>query len=611
MNTALPSLKNLILKLSTLFTLLVIFIANTVDTQAQNRPFITTWETTTANETITISTGLYRDLDIMIDWGDGTVEPWVNFGDPSHTYDSAGTYTVEISGVFPSIQLNNSTSATKLMSIEQWGDIEWQSFTNAFYGASNMVYNATDAPNLSLVTNMRDMFRDASSFNGDISSWDVSNVIDMGGVFRDASSFNGDISNWDVSNATNMVYMFFGASAFNQDLNNWDVSSVTAMAGLFKDASAFNGRISNWDVNKVTNMAEMFSGAMSFNQDINEKITFNVRRWNVRNVTSMKDMFKGAISFNRDIRQWGVNNVINMSGMFSGATSFNQDIGRWDVSNVVYMSNMFSGATAFNQDIGSWVVRNVTSMGGMFSGASSFNQNLNSWSVFNVTNMNEMFSRAISFNQDLSRWQLSNVIYMKNMFFGATAFDQNLGSWQIRNAQDLNGMFDSTNVSTANYDATLIGWSSRLLRSNVTIGVSGLQYCVGRDARQTIIDNYNWTFSGDELVSCLIENQLVSPEITETVEPPVDLIWNMTHNPVGYEYEFQLSATEDFSEVLVSQTKTDFDTTYNFIPSIQIDFSNNYYWRVRSVGTINEEDSTEWVQRELNVEIVNPELTTE
>jgi surface protein len=41
---------------------------------------------------------------------------------------------------------------------------------------------------------MINMF-DNSQFNGDISSWDVSNVTDMGGMFGD-SKFDGDISKW-------------------------------------------------------------------------------------------------------------------------------------------------------------------------------------------------------------------------------------------------------------------------------------------------------------------------------------------------------------------------------------------------------------------------------
>ena len=45
---------------------------------------------------------------------------------------------------------------------------------------------------------MIDMFYD-SNFNGDISSWDVSNVKNMNYMFK-KSKFNGDISNWDLTN---------------------------------------------------------------------------------------------------------------------------------------------------------------------------------------------------------------------------------------------------------------------------------------------------------------------------------------------------------------------------------------------------------------------------
>ena len=74
----------------------------------------------------------------------------------------------------------------------------------------------------------------------------------------------GEISNWDTSKVTNMRFMFKGATSFNQPLNNWDVSNVTDMWALFMNASSFNQPLNNWNVSKVTNMAGMFGGATSF-----------------------------------------------------------------------------------------------------------------------------------------------------------------------------------------------------------------------------------------------------------------------------------------------------------------------------------------------------------
>ena len=60
---------------------------------------------------------------------------------------------------------------------------------------------------------MENLFND-SSFNGDISSWDVSNVTNMGQMFS-GSQFNGDISNWDVSNVATLLTSQFDISPLN------------------------------------------------------------------------------------------------------------------------------------------------------------------------------------------------------------------------------------------------------------------------------------------------------------------------------------------------------------------------------------------------------------
>ena len=339
------------------------------------------------------ATGTYT-----IDWGDGSTSADVT-GDQTHSYDTAGTYTVGISGDFTRIYLDgDGANAAKLQSIDQWGDMQWESMEFAFKGASSMAYRATDSPDLSDITSMRDMFRDASSFNGDLSSWDVSSVTSMIGTFQGAASFNGDISSWDVSGANDMRYMFRDATSFNGDISDWDVSSAVAMTSMFNGASSFNGDISSWDVSGANDMRYMFYGASSFNQPLNS--------WDVSSVTTMVDMFRGASSFNGDISDWDVSSVTSTAGMFYGASSFNGDISGWDVSSVTSTADMFYGASSFNGDISSWDVSSVTSTAGMFAYASSFNGDISSWDVSRLTDMDRMFHEADSFDQNLGEWYI-------------------------------------------------------------------------------------------------------------------------------------------------------------------------------------------------------------
>ncbi|WP_425392096.1 BspA family leucine-rich repeat surface protein [Ekhidna sp.] len=234
--------------------------------QSSSASFITTWQTTADNETITIPTFSGETYDYTVDWGDGTVETDFT-GDASHTYATSATYTVAISGTFPRIYFNNTGDKDKIQTIEQWGNIAWTSMSAAFAGCGNLTYTATDVPDLSNVSSMASMFSGATSFNGGISSWDVSNVTDMGGMFFGAFTFNQNIGNWNVSAVTNMSSMFNGASSFNQDVSPWEVGQVTNMAGMFS-GTAFNQDISDWDVSSVRDMSLMFQSASSFDQDL-------------------------------------------------------------------------------------------------------------------------------------------------------------------------------------------------------------------------------------------------------------------------------------------------------------------------------------------------------
>lgn len=181
---------------------------------AEERKFVTTWKTDNPGKTsstqITIptnpginpNTGSKFVYNYKVEWGDGTSDSDVT-GDKVHTYATAGTYTVSISGTFPSFNFKefnswadrkNESDSMKLLTVEEWGTNAWQSFENAFQSCENLVINATDAPNLTAVKSMKNMFMEAKKFNQPIGHWNVSNVIDMEGLFQNAATFNQDLS---------------------------------------------------------------------------------------------------------------------------------------------------------------------------------------------------------------------------------------------------------------------------------------------------------------------------------------------------------------------------------------------------------------------------------
>ena len=146
--------------------------------QPDQLPFVTTWKTDIADQTIAFR--LEGD-GLTIVWGDGASSNANGWQLVYHKYANPGIHTVSIYGNIESISLGDRLNALNLMSIEQWGDTSWDRMVYA--GASNMVYRATDTPDLSRVTDMSSMFWGATSFNGDISAWDVSSVTDMSQMF--------------------------------------------------------------------------------------------------------------------------------------------------------------------------------------------------------------------------------------------------------------------------------------------------------------------------------------------------------------------------------------------------------------------------------------------
>ncbi|AEM69154.1 lipoprotein [Allomuricauda ruestringensis DSM 13258] len=278
--------------------------------------FVTIWKTVNKNDMISIGTNdeVEQIFDYTIDWGDGTIENLKN-GNPAHTYKDVGVYTVAIKGKFPSIKidrfLTNIYYASYLISLEQWGANQWESLESAFENCKNLEYNAMDAPGLTKITTIRNMFKRAGKFSGaNLNDWNVSNITDMESVFHGTRSDKLTVDKWDVKNVVNMKGLF-SYSSFNGDISEWDVGKVESMNSMFNGADLFNQNLNNWNVSSVKDMTLMFSDAEAFDKDISE--------WNVGNVMYMGGMFQFSESFNRDLADWNINNVINMHHMLEGS----------------------------------------------------------------------------------------------------------------------------------------------------------------------------------------------------------------------------------------------------------------------------------------------------
>jgi len=155
--------------------------------------------------------------------------------------------------------------------------------------------------------------------------------------------------------------MFDGATSFNQDISAWDVSSVTEMSGMFDGATSFNQDISAWDVSSVTEMSGMFDGADELSDDnkcaIDTSFSSN-DNWEY----DWNEYCPPFQPENRDELKDAVDEWIDDS---DSANSTYGTIDTWDTSLITDMSELFY-ETPFNGDISDWDVSSVTDMGYMF-----------------------------------------------------------------------------------------------------------------------------------------------------------------------------------------------------------------------------------------------------
>ena len=204
-----------------------------VDYVGASRPtaFITVWETTTPNETITLPLRSGYNYDFDVDWGDGSTVDNIaayNQTEITHTYAEAGKHIVSIEGVCEAWYQNNAGDKEKLLAVLNLGDVSWKRLDRAFYGCSSITRFVAGNTDTSQVTSMNYMMCGWSSMISppDL-SFDTSQVTGMYSMMRDWSSMS-DISinvyNFNVSALTTAGSMLSGSSL---DTETYDATLIS------------------------------------------------------------------------------------------------------------------------------------------------------------------------------------------------------------------------------------------------------------------------------------------------------------------------------------------------------------------------------------------------
>ncbi|MCF6287671.1 MAG: DUF285 domain-containing protein, partial [Proteobacteria bacterium] len=325
-----------------------------------------------------------------------------------------------------------------------------------------------------------------------------------------------------------------GGYDYNVDCNNDGINEFTALTGNVTCNFSTLGGAGTYTIRieDNTGVGTGFPRIYFNNAGDKDKIT-GINQWGTGQWTSMERAFQGCINLND-----------------AGGAATDEP----DLSAVTDMWFMFSEATAFNQDIGNWNTAAVTAMGFMFRGATAFNQDIGNWNTAAVTDMGFMFDGATAFNQDISNWNTAAVTDMAGMFAVATAFNQDIGNWNVANVIDMEDMFLNTTLSTAKYDALLIGWDAQVLQAGVDFHGGNSTYCLGEAARTNMIDNDSWLIT-DGGLDCTVDNP--SDDFVITVQsdnPGTSAADQFTIPTTGGGYNYNVDCNDDGIDELAGQT---------------------------------------------------------
>jgi len=249
---------------------------------SQVYPFVFKVTTTVANTVFTCPLITYGGLtpSLYITWGDGNTSPLITDAASSnkiHTYASAGTYTVSISGFMPGFSVNNNSAIRNLITeLVQWGVVGLR--TVNFYGCQNLtsIPGSASLSGVGGYTGLAEVVNFSNFLNGtkitsipsDIFQYSPKATIFIG-TFASISTISTIPSGLfdSVPNVTTFQNCFFACSALTSvpstlfDLN----TIVTSFNGTFRNCRALTNVLQFTYNTAVTTFTQVYDMSSTTN----------------------------------------------------------------------------------------------------------------------------------------------------------------------------------------------------------------------------------------------------------------------------------------------------------------------------------------------------------
>lgn len=322
--------KKVILVFAMLFIVGVIIIEyarewNSIDGSVM----ITEWKID--ENTKTIALPIQGEINVNVDWGDGSITENITEEFPTHTYRNVGTYDIRVSGkidTWGSFMVSYSDELKKeyiekyrscLIGVKQFGELEAKEYY--FSNCSNLKYvngeKVITKKTFKNVTNMSSMFFKCESLEKiNFKNFNVENVSDMTYMFLGCKNLKSlNFKNVKTSNVNKMISMFSGCrSLVELNLESFDTSNVVSMNKMFLNCDKLeNINLKNFNTSKVENMESMFFECKSIKE-------LDLNSFTADSLTNCENMFSNCSSLEKlNLKNFNLNTDVNTYGLFSNS----------------------------------------------------------------------------------------------------------------------------------------------------------------------------------------------------------------------------------------------------------------------------------------------------